>query len=119
MFYYNGLPGKATVSCGIDDVKALRTLDKQVLTDPFVEIGGKRWEWKGSLGTGQYVFFWPDEPITRFGLPLQQPEKLSENAAPVVLAPGEHSARFGCRGGLALPIRVRTTSQPSERHEIR
>ncbi len=118
MFYYNGLPGKTTVSCGIDDVKALRALDEQALTDPYMEIGGQRWEWKGSLGAGQYVFFWPGEPVTRYGLPLKQPERLSQQAASVVLPPGEHPARFGCRGTLALPVRVRITLQPPERHEI-
>jgi hypothetical protein len=118
MFYYNSLPGKIAVSCGIDDVKALRTLDAQALTDPHIEIGGKRWELKGSLGTGQYVSFWPDEPITRYGLPLKQPEKSSEKAASVVLPPGDHPVRFGCRGTLALPVRVRITLQPPERHRI-
>jgi hypothetical protein len=118
MFYYNGLPGKTSIACGIDDVKALRTLDEQVLTDPYVEIGGKRWEWKGRLGTGQYVFFWPDEPITRYGLPLEQPEKTREKAASVVLTPGEYPIRFGCRGTPALPVRVRVTFQTPERHEI-
>jgi hypothetical protein len=118
MFYYNGLPGKTTVSCGVDHVKALRTLDVQALTDPFVVVGGKRWEWKGSLGAGQYVFIWPGEPIARYGLPLEAPERSSENAASMVLPPGEYPVRFGCRGALAQPTRVRITLQPPERHEI-
>ena len=118
MFYYNGLPGKTTVSCGVDDVKALRTLDVQALTDPFVVVGGKRWEWKGSLGAGQYVFIWPGEPIARYGLPLEAPERSSENAASMVLPPGEYPVQFGCRGALAQPTRVRVTLQPPERHEI-
>ena len=42
------------------DVKALRTLDEQVLVDSFVEIGGQRWQWKGELRPGQHVVFWPD-----------------------------------------------------------
>jgi hypothetical protein len=116
--YYNSLPGKKKVSCGIDDVKALRSLDEQALRDPFVEIAGKRWEWKGELRSGQYVFFWPDEPVTRYGLPLKQPERSPDKAASVVLSPGEHQARFGCRGTPALPVRVRVTLQPPERHEI-
>jgi len=117
-FYYNGLPGKTTVSCGVDDVRALRTLDAQTLADPYVEIDGNRWEWKGLLAAGQYLFFWPDEPVTRYGLPLKQPEPSSEKAAAVVLSAGDHSARIGCRGTLALPVRVRITLEPPERHEI-
>ncbi len=69
IFYYNSLPGKTTVSCAIGDVKALRTLDEQCLVDPFVEIDGRRWQWEGGLCAGQYVVFWPDEPVTRYGLP--------------------------------------------------
>jgi hypothetical protein len=118
MFYYNGLPGKTTVACGVDDVKALRVLDAQALTDPYVELGGKRWEWKGTLMAGQYLFFWPGEPVTRYGLPLKQPEVSAENAAPVSLPAGEYTARIGCRGTLALPVRVRVTHQPPERYEI-
>ena len=118
IFYYNSLPGKTTVSCGIDDVKALRTLDEQLLVDPFVEIDGRRWQWKGVLRPGQHIVFWPDEPVTRYGLPLEQPERMSERAASVILPVGEHAARFGCRGTLQLPARVRITLQPPERHEI-
>ncbi len=93
-------------------------LDNQTLVDPFVEVGGKRWEWKGELRTGQYVFFWPDEPVTRYGLPLKQPERLPENAAAVMLPVGEHTVRFGCRGASQVPVRVRVTLQPPERHPI-
>ena len=117
-FYYNALPGKTTVSCAIDDVKALRTLDEQVLVDPFVEIGGKRWQWKGELRAGQYVLFWPDEPVTCYGLPLSRPERLSEKAAATILPVSEHTARFGCRGAMRLPVRVRVTLQPAERHDV-
>jgi hypothetical protein len=91
-------------------------LDDQTLVDPFVEVGGKRWEWKGELRAGQYVFFWPDEPVTRYGLPLKQPERLSENAASVTLPVGEHTVRFGCRNASPMPVRVRITLQPPEQH---
>ncbi|MGO8748786.1 MAG: hypothetical protein ACLQNE_22685 [Thermoguttaceae bacterium] len=117
-FYYNSLPGKTTVACGIDGVKARRTLDEQVLADPYVELAGKRWQWKGTLHPGQYVFFWSKEPVTRYGLPLERPEPSAGKAAPVVLAPGEYTPRFGCRGGASLPARVRITLQPPERHEV-
>jgi hypothetical protein len=93
-------------------------LDDQTIVDPFVEVGGKRWEWKGELRTGQYVFFWPDQPITRYGLPLRQPQRLPKNAASVMLPAGEHTVRFGCRNASPIPVRVRITLQPPERHAI-
>ncbi len=118
MFYYNSLPGKTTVACGIDDVKALRSLDEQSLVDPWVEINGQRWEYSGRVHAGQYVFFWPGEPIARYGLPLKQPEILREQAASVVFPPGEYAVRLGCKAALTLPVRARVTLQPPERHAI-
>jgi hypothetical protein len=52
------------------------------------------------------------------GLPLKQPERMSEKAASVILPVGEHAARFGCRDATQLPVRVRITLQPPERHEM-
>jgi hypothetical protein len=116
--YYNGLPGKTSVSCAIDDVKALRTLDTQAIQDPYVEIDGKRYGWKGTLTEGQYVFLWSDEPICRYGLPLQLPEISGEKFPSVVLPPGDYSVTFGCSGNLYSPVRVRLTFQPPERYPL-
>jgi hypothetical protein len=87
------------------------------VTDPFVEIDGHRWQWKGELRLGQYAIFWPGEPVARYGI-SQKPERLAEKGAEVILPVGEHVVRFGCRGGLQVPVRVRVTLQPPERHEV-
>ena len=44
----------ATARLAIDDVKALRAVDEPVLSDPYVKIAGRRWQWKGSLRPGDY-----------------------------------------------------------------
>jgi hypothetical protein len=93
-------------------------LEGKTVVDPFVELDGHRWQWKGELRAGQSVLFWPDEPVTRYGLPLKRPERLSEKMASVILPVGDHVVRFGCRGVRQLPVRVRVTLQPAERHEI-
>jgi hypothetical protein len=116
--YYNGLPAKTTVSCAIDDIKALRALDTQAIHDPYVEIDGKRFAWKGTLDEGQYVFLWPDEPVGLYGQPLPGPVFSAEKFPSTVLSPGTHSVIFGARGELFSPVRVRLTLQPPERHEI-
>jgi hypothetical protein len=118
LFYYNGLPAKTEVSCAIDDVKALRGLDRQSVVDPWVEIGGKRIAWKGALGEGQYVVVWPGEAPARYGRPLKEPERSTEPAEGFALPAGTHAARFGCTGDLTAPVRVRLTLQPPERHLI-
>lgn len=116
--YYNGLPGETTISCGVDDVKALRTLDEPGVTDPWVEVDGQRLEWKGTLEAGQYLVWWPGEPAGRFGPPLKSPERGSEPTKSATLQPGEHKVRFGSNGPLAVPARVRLTLQPPERHAV-
>ncbi len=119
MFYYNGLPGHTRVACGIDDVKALRRLDDRAIVDPFVEVAGKRFTWRGTLTEGQYLFFWPDEPITRYGPALSEPERTADQAEAVVLPAGSYRAQFGCRGGGPdLPVRVRVTLQPPEHWDV-
>ncbi|MHB8972519.1 MAG: CIA30 family protein [Pirellulaceae bacterium] len=118
LLYYNGLPGNSTVACGIDDVKALRSLDTRELVDPYVEVAGTRCTWKGRLAEGQYVTFWPGEPVRRNGLPLEQPEIGPVVAAGPALPPGEYTARFGSAGDPAMPLRVRVTLQSSERHPV-
>lgn len=117
-FYDNGLPGGRRVSCAIDDVQALQRLDQQLLQDPAVEIAGRKWQWHGALHSGQYVFFWPGEPVRRYGLPRTGDKPSSSNAETVVLPPGDYTARFSCRGAPALPVRVRVTLQTAERHAI-
>lgn len=117
-FYYNGLPGETTAACGIDDVKALRTLDTPEIIDPWIEIDGQRLSWSGKLSAGQYLVWWPGEPAGRFGPPLKSPERGAKPAETLVLQPGEHTVRFGCQGSLAVPARARITLQPPERHTV-
>ena len=90
----------------------------QTVLDPFVEVDGHRWQWKGELRPGQHAIFWPGEPVARYGISQKQPERSAEKAAAVILPVGEHAVRFGCRGGLPVPVRVRVTLQPPERHEV-
>jgi len=118
MFYYEGLPGKTEVACGIDEVKALRVLDTPAISDPWVELGGKRLTWKGTLTQGQYLVVWPGEPIMHFGLPLQKPEQSLYDAEDSSLPAGDYVAKFGSVDGVGLQVRVRVTSQPPERHSI-
>jgi len=116
--YYNALPAKTSVSCAIDDVKALPGLDGRTVIDPWVEINGHRFDCPGVLDEGQYVFRRPGEPLRRYGLPLTRPEVGAEVSRAIALPQGEHSARFGCTGPLMAPIRVRVALHVPERHPL-
>lgn len=116
--YYNVLPAQTTVSCGIDDVKALRSLDAQVVYDPCVKVGGKEIRWAGPMSAGQWLFAWPGEPERRYEV-AKGLTAAGDPAPEIVLPAGEHKVTVECRGDFTVPLQVRITVQPPERHEIR
>lgn len=87
------------------------------VVDPWVEIGGRRWEWTGRLAAGQFLFLPPGGRATRHAPGLEPPE--TGPAAPDVrLDSGEHTARFGAREFGPGPVRVRLTLELPERLEF-
>ncbi len=117
--YYNGLPGRKTVACGLDDVKALRSLDERQVVDPVVQVGEHRFAWSGTLREGQYLIAWPGEPIRRYGPPLTEPESSATPAETLTLPVGQHTVRFSAGTPWTMPVRVRVTLQPLERYVVR
>ena len=116
-FYYNGLPATSKVTCAIDDIKALRSLDEHTLGDPYIEIGGQRVACGRTLVKGQYAFLYPGEPWRYYGPTFVEPE--TGKAAPALELPqGEHNVRIGWTGSLLAPIRARIVLQLEERHEV-
>jgi hypothetical protein len=86
------------------------------IVDPYVELAGYRLSWQGKLTEGQFLFFWPGEPITRYA-PKQDPDR-GPLAPAFTLPPGEYSATLGSREPLKGPLRVRITFQPPERMDF-
>ncbi len=117
LLYYNGLPARSTVSCGLDDIKALRGLSERTIRDPSVVIGGKRLTWRGELSVGHYLFFEPKGVVTHYGPGLGDGRRLADTE-PVVLPAGHHRAAFGCDGAQPMPVRLRVVHYPPERHAI-
>jgi hypothetical protein len=116
--YYNGLPGRKAVACGLDDVKALRSLDERQVVDPVVEVGEHRFTWSGALREGQYLILWPGEPIRHYGPPLTEPESSATQAETFALPAGQHTVRFSAGAPWTMPVRVRVTLQPPERYAV-
>jgi len=87
------------------------------LVDPIVEVGGQRWTWPGTITNGQFLIFWPGEPVACHGPALKAPERGA--VAPVVaLPPGEYDTLFTARAPFTAPLRVRFTFQPAERIDL-
>jgi hypothetical protein len=118
LLYYNGLPGQRTITCGIDGIRALPAIDKRELTDPWVEVQGRRFAWQGTLGEGQYLEFWPGEATRRHAPGMAEP-KVGQEVPVSTIEPGDHGVKVGATGGIALPLRVRVTVQPPERHDVK
>lgn len=116
LLYYNGLPGERTITCGIDDIRALPEIDTLELTDPWVEVDGQRFPWSGALGEGQYLEFWPGQAARRHAAGLKEPQN-GQQLQVATIEPGEHEVKVGAAGGIALPLRVRITVQTPERHD--
>ncbi len=116
LFYYNGLPAKTPVSCGIDDVKALRSLDRRTLVSPGIQVAGKRIGFAGTLVEGQYATLWPGETVQLNGPSSGRPAQPACQADELLLPAGEHAVRFSCQAPLIMGCRVRLTLQPSERY---
>jgi hypothetical protein len=114
-FYFNTLPKQTTVSCGIDDVKALRALDRQTILNPRVTVGGTAVSWKGPMEDGRWLIAWPGEPLRFYGKGAPQAEGIAPD---IVLPPGEHKVKMDCDGPINAALSVRLTLQPPERHKV-
>jgi hypothetical protein len=118
LFYYNGLPPGTTVSCGLDDVRALRSLDHRKQVHPCLQIAGRRLDFDGSLAEGQFVTLWPDEAIMRNRPGLAEPVLAAGKAPTLELPAGQYPVRFTCDGALLMTCRVRLTFRPPERCSV-
>lgn len=83
------------------------------IVDPWVELDGKRWSWQGKLAGGEFLIFWPGEPVKRYA-PSREPER-GEMAAEITVKAGVYAATFGARSFQTNGLRVRITEEFSER----
>lgn len=117
-FYYNGLPANTHVTCAIDDPKALRSLDSQVLANPWLEIDGHRFAFPGTLGPGQYAFQYPDGAWLRYGPGFVEPQAAGDVPAPMALDAGDHTVRIGADSPQTTAFMARVVLDLPERYQI-
>lgn len=98
LFYYNSIPAKTTVSCRIDDVKALPVVTTPPALSGFeLAVNGKRIRLPGEVRTGQTLTtdgfgtctVWPGGMVP--GKRVQVPETA------LLLRPGPNEVSFSCK----------------------
>ncbi len=110
VFYYNGLPAQKTVTCWIDDVKALMDLDEATLIDPEVRVGERRIVFPVTLREGDRLVYFPGErpeviPAKRG--PGAEGERRRLTEVPTIELSGTATVAFGCREPLGVLTKVR------------
>lgn len=89
---------------------------KGTITDPWIEVGGKRHVWEGTLSSGQFLFCSPGQSIQRFAPNLEIPESFGPGPDQT-LSPGEYAIRFGCESAVSPDVRARITLELPEKLE--
>jgi hypothetical protein len=73
LFYFNVLPGRTTVTCLIDDIKALRRLDEGTLENPELRVGERTLAFPVVLRSGERLVYFPGE--APYVIPKDQGER--------------------------------------------
>ncbi|MBX7258243.1 MAG: hypothetical protein K1Y02_17910 [Candidatus Hydrogenedentes bacterium] len=116
-FYYNGLPANTGVTCAIDDVKALRAVDTQSLSNPWIEIDGARIPYAGTLTAGQYAFLYPGDAWLRYGPAFVEAEIIGDSLPALEISEGDHTIRVGAESQTTASM-TRVVLDLPERYEI-
>jgi hypothetical protein len=126
LFYFNALPGQTTVTCLIDDIKALARLDEGVAENPVLQVGERALTFPTAIGAGERLVYFPGEapyvvprdqsarrplpPVADLAVEAKQSVSVRLPAAPS----GKASYRWvlDCPEELALPEAALATPLP-------
>jgi len=118
LYYYNGLPAGKTVTCWVDDAKALMDVDEAELVEPTLQAGAQAITFPVTLREGERLVYFPGEPYEV--IPAQAGERRRGEAviAPpgtvaVALAAGQ-AATFTTREPLTAAAEVRLVQDSPE-----
>ena len=97
LFYYNGVPGNATITCLIDDVKALpRPVKPRVMSNPELTVNGKRVRFPVRIPSGQCLTTDGLGGCTLWPGGMRPGRKIDLPAATFTLKPGVNTVEFFC-----------------------
>ncbi len=101
LIYYNGIPSKQTVTCYVDEIRAVPAIAG--LRNPTLTIGGKRLVFPAELSTGDRLVFDGSKCRLHRGAKAEL-EWIQPQGGPVTLEPGRQSRRVVLRRGPAAAV---------------
>jgi len=103
--YYNGLPA-GSVSCVVDDIKALAALDPGV-TGPSIQVDGQGPEFPGGIMPGERLVYFPGCEVEIIPARRGESQWLPVPAQEITLTEDPTTVTFSAAAPLAAPIEVR------------
>lgn len=105
LLYYNGLPGGKTVTCWIDDVRALPALDAAEARNLRLSIDGQEAAFAATIAEGERLVWFPGE--VPFVIPATAGPRRTCAAVPDLALAGPGSATLSADGPVAAGLEVR------------
>lgn len=108
ILYYNNLPAGKTVSCRIDEIRALR--DPQVLRHPSLSLRGTRILFPVTLAPGERLVYRGPDDCAVYGPDGVRQRSVKPRGTMPTLKPGRNAIAFGVAPGSArtFSVQVRT-----------
>ena len=97
LIYYNGIPAKLTVSCCVDDIRALPAVEG--LRDPELTVGGKRLVFPAAMSVGDRLVYNGSGSARFYRRGKSEPEAIQPQGAAPSLTPGRNPVAFAFGAG--------------------
>jgi hypothetical protein len=101
--YYNAIPAGKTVTCHVDEIRALRPAEP--LAEPILSVAGRRIQFPVALGEGDRLVFRGMEDCRLFR-PSGAVENVAPKGSPPRLKPGRNPILFTLRDSAPREFRV-------------
>ncbi len=105
IFYYNGIPAGETVTCLVDDVKALR--ETTVLRDPALTVGGATLTFPSELRSGQRLVLKAGGDCAIYSPAGKATTKVAVQGPLPRLEPGRNAVKLAFSDGSPKEFRVK------------
>ena len=107
ILFHNGLPGGKTVTCWVDDARALRT--NEFLKDPALTVNGCRILFPVAMAAGERLVYRAGPDCRLYGRNGVLRRQVEPSGPPPDLKPGRNQVQFAVGRGSSAEYRVRVS----------